>query len=49
MREQELDNLSIAHYTLGAKFCRTNLKHGGIGVFIHESLAYTNVGCLKVS
>jgi exonuclease III len=47
LTEQELDILSIAHYTPGAKFCRTNLKHGGTGIFIHESLAYTNIDLQK--
>lgn len=43
LREQEIENLSIAHYTLDAKFCRQNLKHGGTGIFVHESLAITNI------
>jgi len=43
LREQEIENLSIAHYTLGAKFCRQNLKQGGTGIFVHESLAFTNI------
>ena len=43
LREQEIENLSIAHYTLGAKFCRLNLKQGGTGIFVHESLAFTNI------
>ena len=43
LREQEIENLSIAHYTLRAKFCRQNLKQGGTGIFVHESLAFTNI------
>jgi exonuclease III len=42
-KEQETETLSIDHYTLGAKFCRQSLKHGGTGIFIHESLAFTNI------
>jgi len=33
LKEQEIENLSIAHYTFGAKFCRQNLKQGGTGIF----------------
>jgi hypothetical protein len=43
LREQEIENLSIAHYTLGAKFCRQYLKQGGTSIFVHESLAFTNI------
>jgi exonuclease III len=43
LREQEIENLSIAHYTFGAKFCRQYLKEGGTGIFVHESLAFTNI------
>ena len=41
--EQEIETLSIDHCILGAKFCRQSLKHGGTGIFVHESLAFTNI------
>ena len=43
LKEQEIETLSIDHYILGAKFYRQTLKHGGTGIFIHESLAFTNI------
>ena len=43
IKAQEIENLSIDHYILGAKSCRQSLKHGGRGIFVHESLAFTNV------
>jgi hypothetical protein len=42
LREQEIENLSIVHYTLGAKFCRQYLKQGGTGISVNEFLAFTN-------
>jgi hypothetical protein len=42
-KEQEIETLSIDHYILGAKFCRQSLKHEGTGIFVHESLAFTNI------
>jgi hypothetical protein len=42
-KEQEIENLSINHYMLGVKFCRQILKYGCIGIFVHESLAFTNI------
>jgi hypothetical protein len=41
-KEHEIKILSIDHYILGAKCCRQSLKHGGTGIFVHESLAFTN-------
>ena len=43
LRKQEIENVSIAHYTLGAKFCRQKLKHGGTSIFVHESLDFINI------
>ena len=42
LRDQEIENLSMTHFTLGAKFCRKNLKQGGTSIFVHESLASNN-------
>jgi len=41
--EQEIETFSIDHYILGAKFCRQSLKYRGTGIFVHESLAFTNI------
>ena len=37
----------MTHYTLGAKFCRKNLKQGGTSIFVHESLASNNTDLQK--
>jgi hypothetical protein len=41
--EQEIETFSIDHYILGAKFCKQSLKYKGTGIFVHESLAFTNI------
>ena len=43
LKELEIENLSIDHYTLGAKFCRQILKHGGTNIFVHDSLAFNTI------
>jgi hypothetical protein len=43
LKEQEIENLSVDDYILGAKSCRQCLKHGGTGIFAHKSLAFTNI------
>jgi hypothetical protein len=47
LRDQEIENLSMAHYTLGTKFCRKNLKQGGTSIFVHESLDFNNIDLQK--
>jgi len=42
LKELEIENLSMDYYTLGAKFCRKNLKQGGTSIFVHESLDFNN-------
>ena len=49
LKEQEIEILSTDHYILGAKFCTQNLKHGGTGIFVHESLAFTNIDLQEFS
>jgi exonuclease III len=41
--EQETETFSIDPCILGTKFCRQSLKYRGTGIFVHESLAFTNI------
>jgi hypothetical protein len=47
LNEQEIESLLIENYTLGAKYCRHHLKQGESCIFVHESLAYSNIELLK--
>jgi len=49
LNEQEIESLSIKNYTLGAKYCRHNLKQGGSCIFVHEALTYSNIELDKFS
>ena len=42
LKEQEIEHLATEHYTLGAKFCRHNLKQGGTCIIVCESLTFTS-------
>jgi hypothetical protein len=35
------------NYKLGAKFCRNSFKNGGVCIFTHESIQFTNVSLIK--
>jgi hypothetical protein len=43
LKERELERTAKEHYNLVAKFYRQNLKDGGVSIFIHESLNFTNI------
>jgi hypothetical protein len=40
---QEIGNISINQYLLGAYYCRSSRKFGGVNIFVHESLTYLNI------
>jgi len=40
-------NTYIEGYILGTKYCRMNQKHGGVTIFVHETLTYSNIDLAK--
>lgn len=47
LRDFENDVMCIPTYKLGAKFCRKNLKNGGVCIFIREDLKFTTINVHK--
>jgi hypothetical protein len=43
LKEFEIINTHIANYTLGASYCRHSRTHGGVGIFVHNTLAYSTI------
>ena len=43
LSNQEIGNISINQYLLGAFYCRSSRKFGGVNIFVHESLTHTNI------
>ena len=43
LKEFEINNTRINQYNLGAYYCRVTRKHGGVGIFIHDTLSYTSI------
>jgi exonuclease III len=43
----ENDVPHIPNYKLGAKYCRTSLKCGGVCIYIHKNMQYSNINVLK--
>jgi hypothetical protein len=35
------------NYDLGAKYCRTVHEHGGVCIFIHNSIKFNNILLVK--
>jgi exonuclease III len=47
LNQQEIELTQIDSYTLGAPFCRTSLKIGGICIFVNKNLNFKNVDIQK--
>ena len=47
LKDYELLNMHIPKFKLGAEYCRKNLKQGGVCIYVHESLKYTNINLQK--
>jgi len=43
LSNQEIGNISINQYLLGAFYCRTSRKFGGVNIFVNESLTYSTI------
>jgi len=48
LKETEINNIHIENYTLGASYCRHSRTHGGVGIFVHNSLSYTTINLNKI-
>jgi len=40
---QEKSHVNIESYTIGAQFCRTSYERGGVIIYVHNSLKFTNI------
>jgi hypothetical protein len=47
LKEHELKNTHIPKYKLGTNYCRQNLRQGGVCIYIHEIVKFTNIDLLK--
>jgi hypothetical protein len=43
LRDYETDNLPINQFKLGSKFCRHDLKNGGVCIFVHEDFEFSSI------
>ena len=47
LKDNEIDVVHIPNYNLGAKYCRINLKYGGVGIFVHKNTKFSNINLLN--
>jgi hypothetical protein len=47
LNQQEIELTQIDSYILGASFCRTSLKMGGVCIFVNKNLNFKNVDIQK--
>jgi hypothetical protein len=43
LKKFELDQINVDGYRLGAAYCRQVVKRGGVCIFDHKILKYTNI------
>jgi len=43
LHDHEINSIYINSFNLGAKYCRVNLKHGGVSIFVHETMPFTTI------
>jgi len=46
LKDSELTHISIEHYTLDASYCRQSRTHGGVGIFVHNTLSYSTINLM---
>jgi exonuclease III len=47
LKDNEIDFAHIPTYKLGAKYCRISLKCGGVCIYIHKNIKFSNINLLK--
>jgi len=47
LKNYKTDATPICSYKLEAKYCRKKLKNGGVCIYIHETLKFTNINLQK--
>ena len=47
LKYNEIDAVHIPNYNLGARYCSTNFKCGGVGIFVHKNTKYSNINLLN--
>ena len=43
----EINYGNIENYALGTKFCRASYEKGGVAIYVHNSLKFTNINLSK--
>ena len=43
LKNFELNQINISGYNLGAAYCRQDVKRGGVCIYVHNTLNYTNI------
>ena len=48
LKSYQLDNIFFQNYQLGAEYCRKSYKNGGVCIYIHESLQFSNTNVYEI-
>jgi hypothetical protein len=43
LKDLQLEKIHIENYKLGAHYCRQTHENGGVAIFVHNNLEFTNI------
>jgi exonuclease III len=47
LKHFQIKNISMENYNLGASYCRNQYEKGGVAIYIHKSMQYSNTDIVK--
>ena len=47
LKSNEISNTNIPNYNIGAEYCRPTLKCGGVCIYVHGTIKFTNTNLYK--
>jgi exonuclease III len=48
LKESKINNIYIKHYKLGVSYCRQSHTHGGVDIFMYNTLSYSTINLNKI-
>jgi len=47
LKQQQIKYITMENYNLGASYCRNQFEKGGVAIFVHKNIQYSNINIDK--
>jgi exonuclease III len=47
LKQQQIKHIIMENYNLGASYCRNQFEKGGVAIFVHKNIQYSNINIDK--